>query len=272
MYWQRVPFEALRPKWVINGFPKAGTHLAELMLSPVALPQPGDGLFRDHWVGTFSGNAWTNEWLPLRTVTFRLSRLTCGRLVKGHLGHTAEIEEFLYLMGAALVFVYRDLRDVVVSQTHHILNPDDHRFEHPDKGLYQGMGFDEALSAVIAGIGPYPGVIERWELYAPWLECEWACKMPFERMRNEPEQAAREMLEYGLRRTSGSLGLEMRLDEDEYQRMAGLMAQAAGQRAASPTFRKGEVGGWREAFTAEHVALWKEHDSGDWIGRLGYGW
>jgi len=270
MYWQKVPLEALRPKYVLNGFPKSGLHLAELMLTPVVRPQPADGLFGDHWVGGFRGHAWTADWLPLRNITFRLSRLAAGRLVKGHIGHKPDLEQFLYLMGASVVFIYRDLRDVAISQTHHILNPDDHRFEHPDKSIFQDLDFDGALSAVIEGLGPYPGVLDRWALYAPWLDAEWVLKLPFEMMREQPEQAAQQLLEYGLRRVSGAIGLEMRLDEAEYVRMAGLMAAAAGQRTLSPTFRKGQVGGWRDAFTETHKRLWKEHDTEGWLVRLGY--
>ncbi|HUT19335.1 MAG TPA: sulfotransferase domain-containing protein [Anaerolineae bacterium] len=270
MYWQKVPLEALRPKYVLNGYPKAGLHLAELMLAPVVLPQPADGLFSDHWVGSFRGHAWTAEWLPTRNICFRLSRLQAGRLVKGHLGHSDEIEQFLYLTGAAVVFVYRDLRDVAVSQTHHILNPDDHQFEHPDKTIYQEMTFDEALSAVIEGLGPYPGVIERWALYAPWLGCEWVLKMPFERMREGPELAAQQLLEYGLRRVSGAIGLEMRLDDAEYARMVETMVAAAAQRQLSPTYRKGQVGGWRDVFTEQHKVLFKAHDGEGWLVQLGY--
>lgn len=270
MYWQKVPLEALRPKYVLNGFPKAGLHLAELMLAPVVLPQPADGLFRDHWVGTFRGHAWTADWLPLRTITFRLSRLQAGRLVKGHLGWAHDLEQFLYLSGAALVFVYRDLRDVAVSQTHHILNPDDHRYEHPDKAIYQEMSFDAALGAVIEGLGPYPGILERWALYAPWLGCEWVLQMPFERMREQPDLAAQQLLEYGLRRVSGAIGLEMRLDETEYAGLVELMVAAAAQRRLSPTFRKGQVGGWRDVFTEQHKASFKAHDAEGWLVRLGY--
>jgi len=271
MFWQKLPIEALRPKYALNGFPKSGLHLCEGLLAPVVHAQPADGLFRDCWVGTFNGNAWTNEWLPLRTITYRLARVQAGRYVKGHLGWSHDVEQFLYLTGAAVVFVYRDLRDVAVSQAHHILNADDVHYKHPDKGIFQRLGsFNEALNAVIEGIGPYPGVIERWEQYAPWLECEWVCPMRFETMREEPEQAARTLLEYGLRRVAGSVGLELRLEAADVEQVVAQMVATAAKRGLSPTFRRGEVGEWREAFTAEQVALWKKHDGTDWLTRLGY--
>jgi len=158
----------------------------------------------------------------------------------------------------------------VYKRQHHILNPDDHRFEHPDKAIYQEMDFDGALSAVIEGLGPYPGVLDRWALYAPWLKADWVLGMPFERMREEPEVAAGQLLEYGLRRVSGAIGLEMRLDDGEYAGMVELMVAAAAERALSPTFRKGQVGGWREVFTEGHKALWKVQDTAGWLVRLGY--
>jgi hypothetical protein len=37
----------------------------------------------------------------------------------------------------------------------------------------------------------------------------------------------------------------------------------------SPTFRRGQIGGWREEFTAEHKALFKEV-AGDILIELGY--
>jgi len=37
----------------------------------------------------------------------------------------------------------------------------------------------------------------------------------------------------------------------------------------SVTFRKGDVGGWRETFTEEHKDLFKKHDNG-WLVKLGY--
>jgi len=271
VYWQKLPFESLKPKWVLDGFPKAGLHLAELMLSPVAQALPPDGLFNDSWIGTFRGNAWTNEWLPLRTITYRIARAQCGRYVKGHLGHSEELEQFLYYLGAAVVFVYRDLRDVAVSQAHHLLNPDDVQYKHPNKAIYQELGsFEAALQAVIEGVGPYPGVIQRWEQYATWLDCKWVCKMPFETMREKPLEAARILLEYGLRRTTASIGLEIRLDDQEYEQMAQAMAAASEQRQASPTFRKGTVGGWRDVFTDEHKRAFKAVGGDGWLVTLGY--
>jgi len=273
MYWQRLPLDALKPKWVLDGFPKAGLHLLEQMLCPVAKPQPADAVCRDHWVGTFNGNAWTNEWLPLRTTTFRLARLTSGYYLKGHLGWREDLEQFLYLSGAAVVFVYRDPRDVAVSQAHHILNPDDYHYQHPNKDVYRDLKtFDAALAAVIGGVGPYPGVMERWALYAPWLDVEWALKLPFETMRQEPLESARMLLEYGLRRVTASIGIEIRLDPEEYEATAAKMAEVSQQTERSPNFRRGQVGGWRAVFTDEHVAAFRAHDVEGWVERLGYDW
>lgn len=128
------------------------------------------------------------------------------------------------------------------------------------------------LKAVIEGLGPYPGVVERWEMYAPWLDCDWVHTVNFERLRDEPKQAAREILEYGFRRIIGCLGWEegIRADDAECETIAQQMAEASRQTERSPTYREGKVGGWREAFTDEHKDLFKATDAAGWLMKLGY--
>ena len=48
------------------------------------------------------------------------------------------------------------------------------------------------------------------------------------------------------------------------------MVEGSQNTDASPTFREGKTGGWREAFTDRHKRLFKESDAGGWLVRLGY--
>lgn len=270
--WQRLASEVLSPKWVISGMPKSGLHLLELMVAPVSRGVPPDGVYQDEWVGTFGQHAWTAEWLPVRGVMYRLARVGQGQRLKGHLGWNEEVERLLWGIGAAHVFVYRDLRDVAVSQAHHVLSRDDRRFQHDGKALYRSLGsFEAVLEAVVRGIGPYAGLVERWLLYEPWLRCEWGLCVKYEELLEEPVRWAREMLTYGYERLVGSLGLECRLDEDELAATAQRMAETGGMRHLSPTFRKGEPGGWQEAWTDGVQAAFVEMGGGAALERAGYG-
>jgi len=264
-------FEA---KWYLNGFPKSGTHMLVQLVRPVANLNPGTerGLWRQPWAGTFDGNSWTNEWMGLERTCFKAGRLRGGHILKAHSGYCGALERFLYLLGTAHVFIYRDPRDVAVSQAHHILSAreDDH-LAHPEPELYEALGgFDEVLEAVIVGLGRYPGVMARWEMYAPWLDVDWVLSVRFEDVRTDPERWAKVVLRYGLNRTAGIWGHEIEFEPSGFEAVTAVMANATRQRDKSPTFRKGEVGGWREAFTERHRRLFQESDSNGWLVRLGY--
>ncbi|HUX31044.1 MAG TPA: hypothetical protein VMV78_10530 [Thiobacillus sp.] len=188
------------------------------------------------------------------------------------MGHQDPIEAFLYYLGAAMIFCVRDFRDVAVSQAFHVTDYND-GLSHPDKDLYRDLGgFDEVLKACIVGLDKYPGVMERWGYYAPWAEADWVYLFRFERARREPEVVAAEILEYGILRSAGIFGFEMRGEGrgPSFHDVVHTMAEASAQREQSLTFRKGQIGDWREHFTDEHKKLFKETDKDGWLVRLGY--
>lgn len=258
-------------KFYMNGFPKSGLHFATLMMQPIVRPLPADGFWDKPWAGTFRHNSWSDEWAPLEQILFKVGRIQAGYYLKAHCGYREEIERFTYYSGIAHVFIYRDLRDVVVSQAHHIQHEDDKRFAHPDKEMYRKLGgISEIITACITGLDRYPGVMQRWELYAPWLDVPWVHKVRFEDMRADAEKAAAGLLRYGLNRVAQIFGHKVIVDDGVFAVVTGLMAESAGQTERSATFRKGAVGGWREHFTEEHKRLFKERDTGGWLESLGY--
>ena len=182
----------LQPRIYINSFPKSGTHLANLITTHIAHRQEPH-----HWIGTFSGNSWTNTWLPLQIVIDVINNQPACTWMQGHAGHNLEIEQALNDMGTAVIFVYRDLRDVAVSLTYHIESENEKRFWHPARDLFKSLGSHDArLSAVITGIEGYPGVVDRWELYAPWLSVPWILPVKYEAMRSDPRGTADRVLSY----------------------------------------------------------------------------
>lgn len=271
MIWHLEQGGEFRPKWYLNGFPKAGLHLLELMISPVATAMPGCKWQADAWLGTFQYYAWTNRWQDTQEYLQKMARLTAGRYFKGHSGHRREIDEWMMYAGISHVFIYRDLRDVAVSQAHHILNYDGVRFQHPAPNAYKALGgFDEVLSAVITGLGAFPGVVDRWVLYAPWLDCEWTLALRYEDVLADPANAAKQMLEYGIERTLKPFNLNIRVSSSLFDKAVAEMAEMGGRTELSPTYRKGQPGEWRERFTDEHRALFKKSDPDGWLVRLGY--
>ena len=262
----------LAPKWLLNGFPKAGLHLCELMMQPLAKRMPAGQMHAAPFVGTFAGHSFTTEWTNTELFLYHVARLKPGHMFYSHIGHQDPIEAFLYYLGVALIFCVRDFRDVAVSQAFHVTSEND-GLAHADKELYRNLGsFDEVLKAVIVGINEYAGVMDRWALYAPWVEADWIYLFRFERAIREPEVVAAEMLEYGILRSAKIFGFEMRGEGrgPSFHDVVHTMAETSAQRERSLTFRKGNVGDWRAHFTDEHKRLFKESDKDGWLVRLGY--
>jgi hypothetical protein len=246
------------------------------MLTQIAKYQEGTeaGYFDKPWTGTFRGNSWTDSWIDVERTCYKLGRLGNARTIKAHLGHTPEIERFLYLLGAVHIFMYRDLRDVAVSQAHHIIESDDEGLNHPDKEAYPIEDYNEVLKLVITGTGRFPGVVDRWKLFAPWLDVDWTLSVKFEDVIADKSYWAERMFKHGLEYNASKWGHGIKYVEGGADYLIWRMVQASDGKY-SPTFRKGVSGGWKDTFTDEHINLWKEHDSEQWLCRLGYeesGW
>jgi len=243
--------------------------MAQVMLTPMG---QGDPAKRTHeWLGGFKWHSWTNQWLGLQGVLWRMSLLQPGHYYKGHMGFLADVERFLWYANIGMLFLYRDLRDVAVSQAYHIINADNMRLHHPGRETYAALGgFDDVLSAVIEGLGPFPGVVERWEAFAGWLDVEWVLSLRFEDLINEPEEAAGRILQYALRNGAAFADNRVDFEPETYEKLVTAMVNSGKQTNLSTTYRKGQPGEWREAFKPEHIDLWQKHDPDNWIKQLGY--
>jgi hypothetical protein len=263
---ERIAWD-LQAKWVIVGFPKAGTHLAAAMIAPLAKPMES-GLSGKAWASAFN-DAFTHEDRRLSVVAWQLSELLPGRYYKAHSYHHPDLEAFLWFLGACVLFVYRDPRDVAVSLAYHVLSDNQDVLIHSGREKLLALGDKgEILKAVIAGIDGYPGVMERWEAYAPWLSVPWVFKLKFEDAIARPQAVADLLVRHALDRLGEVFGL--RLLQPDTAELVQRMVAAANDREASLTFRAGRVGDWREEFGGEHKALFKETDKNRWLVRLGY--
>ncbi|NIV36795.1 MAG: hypothetical protein GWN58_47380 [Anaerolineae bacterium] len=267
------------PRLYLNGFPKSGLHL--LWCWSLAFVE-GPAWEKRPWAGTFEGHAWTTQWADTEQLFTRLGLLRPGTYLKAHTGWREDIERKMFDLGLVHIFVYRDPRDVAVSQAYHILaatdNPDEtgKALFHPGASAIREMAqddFDYILAASIAGYGPWAGVIERWELYAGWLDVDWTLSLKYEDMRHKEFEIAQLLIRYVYGRTARVAGYQLGLFQKDLDESTKHLLQVAEKaREHSPTFRKGKTGGWREHFTPDHIELWKQHDPTNWVERLGYEW
>lgn len=270
-------------KVYLNGFPKSGLHLAALMASQITSPwivgfdQDGKELPKPKklfWCGNFIP-AWSTNWRPFDDLRIQVENQPEGSFMQGHLGYTPEIERMFYENGQAFGFVYRDLRDVAVSATYHIeddrVNDDNtDMMVHPGKAEFMDLpSHEDRLMAVICGLNEWPGLFDRWELYAPWLDIPWVFPIRYEWMIQDPRWQADLFIRYALGRAMDNHELEYVYPEDVHSALLDKTVEMMGDPSNSNTFRKGGHGGWRDEFTPEIKEAFKER-AGDWLILLDY--
>ena len=107
--------EITPPRLYVNGFPKSGLHLSTQMVNCLFEPVSTE----NNWYGT---NAWTLSRHSLDQAVDKFSEIKPRHFLKGHAGYMSELDELCDVLRVAMLLIYRDLRDVVVSQTYHILS------------------------------------------------------------------------------------------------------------------------------------------------------
>lgn len=184
-----------------------------------------------------------------------------AELVTGHLYFQPAYHETLKRQHVMHFFIYRDLRDVVVSEAHYLgqMNPWHKLHRHfKDKSLEERVTF--AICGLPESALPYPDIAERFACFAGWLECPDTCCVPFEELAQEDTRQAtvQRILDFCAHR-------------DRTLSQATLLERALGniEPKRSHTFRSGKAGGWRASFTPEHTRLMKER-AGELLIRLGY--
>ena len=228
-------------KYYLNAMPKSGLHLLDCLMRPLTFNETAA------WAGTFAEYSWVNQRIGLEYMTHPLSYLSDNHRLKGHAGYDSELEWFMMLSAICHIFIHRDLRDVAVSQAHHILS-NNKNWNHTGRELYQALdGFDDVLRAVWYGVDRFPGVEERWAEYEPWLDKPNVLVIKYEQAVIDPASVAETILDYVVNyqvcypRTVpdvniGSSYIVATSDE---------MAASARDTGKSPTFRKGQPGEWR---------------------------
>lgn len=253
---------ALRPKIIVNGFPKSGTHLAIRIAAHLAQRQEPK-----HWIGTFAGHSWAREWIPWPAVKPIMDGQPEGTWMIGHMGYDQSIVDALNENKQSMLFVYRDLRDVAVSQTYHIENADGINSHHPGKDLYMMLEDHQTrIRAVLMGLGPWPGLFERWDSYKAWMNETDVLPVRFEDMINDPHQVATNVLNYITIRTSGAT-LPI-IYQDNFANAVEISIKTMLDKDA-PGIRSGRVGDWRFEFSDETKDLFNKL-AGDRLEEMGY--
>ena len=261
---------------VANSIPKSGTHLLDRLLVLLGFELVERGI-RSHLVagplspirrlvrgrgekviiGVVSPQLISRRWLRRR-----LTKIPDGCFVHAHCTYTPELASLLREEGMKTVCILRDPRDVAVSQMHHIK----HRRQHFAHEAFVALPSDhERLMVSIRG-GELGGhellpLDERYRRFLGWEQDGGTVVVKFEDLVGLKGGGNAEVQRRAVERVAAHLGISvnertMRLVEEQ---LFGV----------GPTFRKGQIGGWREEFSPEHEQAIKER-AGSLLVELGY--
>ena len=263
---------------VANSIPKSGTNLLGRLLTLLGFEQTSEMGIRSRLVaGPFSPprkllRARSKEKVTIgvtspqridrRWLERRLSRVHDGYFVTAHCVYSPELASLISGEGMRVVCILRDPRDVAVSQMYHIKQRNEH-FAH--EAFLKLSSDHERLLVSIQG-GELGGrrlqsLDERYRQFLGWQDDENAIMVKFEDLVGPRGGGGAEIQRRTVERVARHVGLE----PDE-RIMSTVEENIFG---VSNTFRKGQIGGWREEFSEEHARAAKE-TAGPLLVELGY--
>jgi len=255
--WKRFSFNDAPPIFG-NSKPKSGSHLLLQILNGFTQIMPYRYVDSD----------------PIRTITKdgrrktqneisdELKKIPSGVIAWGYLEATNENASFLTSSGRVNYFIYRDPRDMLVSQ---VFFATDMYEEHGMHAYYKSLpDFSARLKVAITGIDQdglhMASVNQRYDGVFQWLKQKNVMCLRFEDLINHREATLNAMLDE-VEKTAYKIPTPR-------EKALSVLVKAI-QPKKSHTFRSGKTGGWRQHFTGEHKELFK-NVAGDLLVRLGY--
>jgi hypothetical protein len=255
--WRRFSFDEAPPIFG-NAKPKSGSHLLLQVLRGFERIMPIAFVAVD----------------PIRTVTKQgrrrdageiladLSRIPRGVVGWGYVDPTPENVSFLCQPNRVSYFLYRDPRDLLVSQ---VFFATDMYEEHGMHAYYNSLpDFGSRLNVAITGIDQdglkMASVKQRYAAVLQWLKTDHVCCLRYEDLMIRRKVALKTMLD-----AVEETGYRIPVSHPD----ALIILEQAIEPAKSRTFRAGKPGGWREYFTPAHKRLFLD-TAGDLLERLGY--
>jgi hypothetical protein len=255
--WRRFSFDEAPPIFG-NSKPKSGSHLLLQILNGFTRIMPYKYLAADP-VRTIEkqGRRRTNE-----EILHDLQRIPQGVIGWGYVEPSPENVVFLCQPHRVNYFIYRDPRDMLVSQ---VFFATDMHEGHGMHEFYKSLpDFGERLKAAITGVDRddfyMVSVRQRYAAVFEWLEQPHVMSIRFEDLIDNRKTTLDAMLD-----EVESIGYRIPTPR---ARALSILIEAI-QPKKSRTFRSGKAGGWREHFTDEHKALFKDV-AGDLLVKLGY--
>lgn len=245
------------PPVLANSFPKSGTHLL------VQIMQGIPGIY--DW-GAFlaSTPSFSFRELSEKKMCRKINKITPNELVGGHLHFSDQTEQSLSNINAAHYFIYRDPRDVAISEAYYLTHMNKWHRMHKYYNALPDM--EKRIDLSVKGISDpafpyhYPDIKNRFEPYQQWICHRNVFSLRFEKLNsNENVRLIEEMFYFYKKKTKRDLN----------QKDCVALALNNINPKTSHTFRKGKTNAWKTEFTKKQKKLFKDI-AGDLLIDLGY--
>jgi len=222
----------------------------------ISIPKSGSGMFAQA-IGGEHGNIGPGAYVTHPDKgTLQEMRFT-EPFARSHQPYHKAYEDYYNQEGDKVIFLHRDLRDIIVSHAMYVENWKGNQsyFNFPvGKGRFLAKAEDKILELIKRS---------RWlyERYIGWMNIHWALPLKYEELINKDGTKNRE----GFQKVIDYLG--------DYAEKLGCTSPNQMINRIDPmicdTYRKGVVGDWKNHFTKEHIKLfWGT--CGDLMEKLGY--
>lgn len=189
-----------------------------------------------------------------------ITALRPGQVLVAHMPYSEELDALLNEQGIPSLLMVRDPRDIILSHCKHVVRNKEHRLHD----VYSSLpDLESRLQVTVRGepkqeIDP---IRTRFEYFLGWLDAD-SLLVRFEDLIGPRGGGAREAQVDALDDIYAHIGLEM----------SGENVRETAQElfyTASPTFRKGLIGQWKERMSPDVKKLIRQ-ELGDVIREFGY--
>lgn len=257
--------------FILNGVPKAGTHL--LCRAVELFPGVSRGVeIRKAMEALARGFTGTNSVMvplaigvdtavPLQCARDALAQLRRGSHGYGHFHYSDELAGLLREMGMKTILILRDPRDVVVSHASHIYRGVRNRLHKHFQTLSEQERLMSCIRGCVADGYEFRSVDKRFRAVLPWLSQPFNYTTFFEKLVGVKGGGSHEAQIEELTNIANHLGMACTRQDIEHipERLFG----------TSATFHRGQIGSWNRSFNEEHKAAFKEV-AGQVLVDLGY--
>lgn len=242
---------------ICNSFPKSGTFLLFNILNMI------DNL-EDK--GNFIAQHPSRKKNPIQNglIKKKLERLFKNELIASHIFFSEEIREFIVDRKLVNYFIYRDPRDVVISESFYLSDMNKWHLLHKyfrklesleDKINLSILGNDFLLTNV-----NYLNIAQRFNLYKGWLSCSNTFSVKYEDLiGNAKDKFINKILHFYFLNTNSTVIEEIFKPSASYEVHF----------SKSHTFREGGSNKWKKYFSKSNKENFKKV-AGDLLIELGY--